>query len=105
MHEYDRFLNEIFELVGVERPVRQYERLDALCCSAPLIYANRELAVDIQKRNFEDAISSGAEAIITSCPICYGVFRRPSAQFDLPSIFITDLCRIALGEKPWPEKP
>ncbi|MDH4067326.1 MAG: (Fe-S)-binding protein [Dehalococcoidia bacterium] len=102
MHEYDAFLDEIFELVGVERPPRQYDGVDALCCSAPLIYVNRELAVDIQKKNFEDAISVGADAMITSCPICYGVFRRPSLQYKLPSIFITDLCRIALGERPWP---
>jgi len=102
--EYDAFLDEIFELVGVERPPRQYERLNALCCSAPLIYTNRELAVDIQKKNFEDAIQCGADAIITSCPICDRVLRRPSSQFGLPKIFITDLCLIALGEKPWPEK-
>jgi Fe-S oxidoreductase len=101
--EYDAFLDEVFELVGVERPKREYERSNALCCSAPLIYTNRELAIDVQKKNFEDAIACGADAMITSCPICYGVFRRPSAQFNLPSIFITDLCRIALGEKPWPD--
>ena len=41
---------------------------------------------------------------IQTCPVCNGVFRRPSLQFNLPKIFITDLCRIALGEKPWPEK-
>jgi Fe-S oxidoreductase len=103
MREYDTFLDGIFELVGVERPPRQYEGVDALCCSGPLIYTNRQLAVDIQKKNFEDAIACGADAIITSCPVCYGVFRRPSAQFNLPSIFITDLCRMALGEKPWPQ--
>jgi len=103
MHEYDAFLDEIFQLIGVERPSRQYERLNALCCSAPVIYNNRELAVDIQKKNFEDAIACGADAIITSCPICDRVLRRPSSQFGLPKIFITDLCRIALGEKPWPE--
>jgi len=103
MHEYDIFLEEIFQLVGVERPPRQYERLNALCCSAPIIYINRELAVDIQKKNFEDAIACGADAIITSCPICDRVLRRPSAQFGLPKIFITDLCRIAIGEKAWPE--
>jgi len=101
--EYDAFLGEVFELVGVERPNRKYERLNAVCCTAPLIYANRELAVAIQKKNFEDAIACGADAIINSCPICNGVFRRPSLQFNLPNIFITDLCRIALGEKPWPE--
>ena len=102
--EYDAFLDEIFELVGVERPNRKYERLNALCCSAPLIHTNRELAVDIQKKNFEDAIECGADAIITSCPVCDGVFRRPSSHFGLPNIFITDLCRIALGEKTWPER-
>jgi Fe-S oxidoreductase len=52
--EYEDFLDEVFELVGVERPDREYERLNAVCCTAPLIYVNRELAVDIQKRNFED---------------------------------------------------
>jgi len=101
--EYDAFLDEVFKLVGVERPRRQYERMDALCCSAPLIYVNRELAVDIQRKNFEDAIACGANAITTSCPLCYRTFRRPSSQFNLPNIFITDLCRIALGEKPWPD--
>jgi Fe-S oxidoreductase len=101
--EHDAFLDEVLELVGVTRPVRQYERLNALCCSAPLIYTNRELAVDIQKRNFEDAMACGADAIITSCPVCDRVLRRPSAGFGLPKIFITDLCRMALGEKPWPD--
>jgi len=101
--EYDVFLDEVFELVGVERPKREYERSNALCCSAPLIYTNRELAIDVQKKNFEDAIACGADAMISSCPICYGVLRRPSTQFNLPSIFITDLCRMALGEKAWPD--
>jgi Fe-S oxidoreductase len=101
--EYDAFLDEVFELIGVERPSRKYERANAVCCTAPLIYVNRELAVDIQKKNFEDAIACGADAIITSCPVCNRVFRRPSLQFGLPNIFVTDLCRIALGERPWPE--
>jgi len=101
--EYDDLLDELFELVGVERPNREYERLNAVCCTAPLIYVNRELAVDIQRRNFEDAIACDVDAIITSCPLCQRVLTRPSLQFNLPNIFITDLCRIALGEKPWPD--
>jgi Fe-S oxidoreductase len=101
--EYDECLDEVFRLIGVKRPPRKYQGIDAVCCTAPLIYTNRKLAVDIQKKNFEDAIACGADAIITSCPVCYRVFRRPSSQFNLPSIFITDLCRMALGEKAWPE--
>jgi Fe-S oxidoreductase len=102
--EHDAFLDEIFELVGVKRPSRQYEKLNAVCCAAPILHSNRELDVDIQKKNFEDAIACGADALITSCPICDAVLRKPSSQLGLPKIFITDLCRIALGEKPWPER-
>jgi len=103
--EYDAFLDEVFRLIGVQRPARKYERGNAVWCTAPLIYTDRKLALDIQKNNFEDAIVSGADAIITSCPVCRRVLRRPSLQFNLPSIFITDLCRIALGEMPWPGSP
>jgi Fe-S oxidoreductase len=102
--EYDTFLDEIFELVGVERPPRNYERLNAVCCSAPIIHTNRELAIDIQRKNVEDAINCGADALITSCPICDKVMRRPTSQIGLPKIFVTDLCRMALGEISWPEQ-
>jgi Fe-S oxidoreductase len=101
--EQDAFLDEIFELIGVERPSRQYERLNAVCCTGPIIYTNRELAVDIQEKNVNDAIECGADALITICPICDAVMRRPTSRLGLPKIFITDLCRIALGEKSWPD--
>lgn len=101
--EQDAFLDEIFELIGVKRPPRLYERLNAVCCTAPIINTNRELAIDIQEKNVKDAIECGADALITSCPICDRVLRRPTSQLGLPKIFITDLCRIALGEKSWPE--
>jgi Fe-S oxidoreductase len=101
--EQDGFLDEIFELIGVERPSRQYERLNTVCCTAPIIYTDRELAIDIQEKNVKDAIECGADALITICPICDAVMRRPTSRLGLPKIFITDLCRIALGEKSWPD--
>ena len=100
--EQDALLDEIFELIGVERPPRRYERLNAVCCTIPIIQTNRELAIDIQQKNIKDAIECGADALITICPICDAVLRRPTSQLGLPKIFITDLCRIALGEKSWP---
>ena len=101
--EQDAFLDEVFDLIGVERPPRQYERLNAVCCTGPIIYTNRELAIDIQEKNVKDAIECGADALITICPICDAVMRRPTSRLGLPKIFITDLCRMALGEKPFPE--
>jgi len=102
--EQDPWLEEIFDLIGVERPARAYEKLNALCCSGPVLKSNRELAIEIQEKNVNDAIDCGAEAMITICPMCDHILRRPTSKMGLPKIFITDLCRIALGEISWPDK-
>jgi heterodisulfide reductase subunit B len=102
--EQDVWLNELFELIGVSCPSRQYAGVNALCCSGPAIGVNKDLAMDMQAKNFEDALKAGTEALITICPICDAVLRRPASKFGLPKIFITDLCRMAIGEIPWPEK-
>ncbi len=78
--------------------------MNALCCSGPAIGVNKELAINMQTNNVQDAIDNGAQALITICPICDAVMRRPTTKVGLPKIFITDLCRMALGEIPWPEK-
>ena len=101
--EKDAFLDEIFELIGVERPPRKYERETALCCTASIIRVYPELAAEVQAKNMDDAIECGADAIITLCPMCDRALRRPTTQHGLRKIFITDLCRMALGEEPWPE--
>lgn len=97
--EKDVFLDEIFQLVGVERLKRKYDRETALCCTGPLINVNRERAVQVQARNIDDAIACGADALVTLCPMCDRVLRRPTSERGLNKIFITDLCRMALGEK------
>lgn len=100
--EKDALLDEIFELIGVERPPRKYERETALCCTGAIIRVFPELAQEVQAKNVDDAIECGADAIITLCPMCDRVLRRPTSQRGLKKIFITDLCRMALGEKPFP---
>jgi heterodisulfide reductase subunit B len=86
----------------VERATRQYDGTNALCCSGPIIGANKKLAIEIQESNVRDAIDCGADAMVTICPICDAVLRRPTSQLGLPKIFITELCRMALGEVAWP---
>jgi len=34
--------------------------------------------------------------------MCDRVLRRPTTERGLSKIYITDLCRMALGEKPFP---
>jgi Fe-S oxidoreductase len=96
-------LDEIFELIGVERPSRRYERETALCCAAAIIRVYPELAAEVQARNIDDVIDCGADALITLCPMCDRALRRPTSQQGVRKIFLVDLCRMALGEKPWPE--
>jgi Fe-S oxidoreductase len=101
--EQNDWLDEIFDLIGVERVERKYQGSNALCCTGPIIKTNKELAVEIQENNVKDAMDYGAEALVTICPICDFVLRRPTSQLGLSKIFVTDLCRMALGEVPWPE--
>lgn len=101
--EKDYLVDEIFELVGVKRPSRKYEREDALCCTGPIIRIFPELAREVQAKNIEDAIQCGAEALVTLCPMCDRILRRPTEERGLSKVFITDLCRMALGEKAFPE--
>jgi Fe-S oxidoreductase len=100
--EQDGWLNEILGLIGVQRVERKYEGKNALCCSAPIIRTNKTLAVRIQEDNVRDAINSGADAMVTICPMCDWALRRPTSELGLPKIFITDLCRMAIGEVAWP---
>jgi Fe-S oxidoreductase len=98
----DDWLDEIFALIGVERVTRTFQGVDALCCGGPALFVNKELALKIQGDNIRDAIDNHAEALITICPMCEAVLKEPTAAAGLPKIFITDLCRMALGEIPWP---
>ncbi len=100
--EKDVFVDEIFDLIGVERPRRKYERETALCCTGSIIRVFPELAQEVQDKNVEDAIQCGADAIVTLCPMCDRVLRRPTLARDFPKIYITDLCRMALQEVEFP---
>lgn len=101
--EKDILLDEIFTLIGVERTSRRFDREKALCCAAPMIRVFPQVAQRIQIKNINDAIESGAQAVITLCPMCDRMLTQPTVTAGIPKIFITDLCRMALGEKAFPE--
>ena len=98
-------LDEFFELVGVQRVARRYDREDALCCGAVLSDVDRERGRRIRDMNLTDAKAHGAEAMVFLCPFCYQSLSRPCQERGLASIFITDLCRMALGEVPFSSRP
>ena len=96
--EKEIFLDEIFDLIGVDRIEREYDREQSLCCTGPLLDIYPERAAEIQKRNIDDAVAGGATALINLCPGCDRALKNPAAEAGLQPIYITNLCRMALGE-------
>jgi heterodisulfide reductase subunit B len=98
--EKDVFLDDIFDLIGAKRVARTYDKENCLCCTGSFLRVYSEKAREFQKLNLDDALAAGADALVTLCPMCDRVLRKPAAERNLKKIFITDLCRMALGEIP-----
>jgi Fe-S oxidoreductase len=96
--ETQHFVDEIFQLIGVDRPQRQYDRENALCCATTIRIAQREnLADDVQKRNLDDMQAAGARYCVFSCPACLLGLGEPVAERGMIPILMSELCQIALG--------
>ena len=66
-----------------------------LCCGRPLMTAGREEeARALIQRNQEIILSSGADTLIVSCPICYKVFNE---EYSLPGVRVVHYSRYFLG--------
>ena len=100
--EKDAMLDELFELIGVERVNRKYDRINALCCGnaqAGMENVSKELEVEWRMKNIMDAKDSGAEAMVFLCPVCIlGLRGRAKAQ-GLEPYILSNLVRLALGEE------
>ena len=100
--EMEPVLDDLFELIGVERVKRRYDREEALCCMGVLERINPERSKRFQDINLKDAVDVGAEAIVFLCPFCQMFLGKQAGEQGLKPIFITELCRMALGEIPFP---
>lgn len=103
--EKEPLLDELFELIGVERVARRYDRKNALCCAFGLRETDPERGSKILKKNLDDAIEHNADAMVFLCPGCFWLTSEACEERSLPSMFITDLCRMALGEIPFSSRP
>lgn len=98
--EKDHYLDKIFDLIGVERVIREYDGESPLCCGAVFrAHGKGELADDVQARNIGDMVRSGAGACVFNCPMCYMILSGAVAQKGIRPVLISDLCRLALGEE------
>jgi Fe-S oxidoreductase len=98
------FVQDIFDLIGAETVKREYVDEKALCCGGTIRGQRREgsrkRAADVQKRNIEDMKKAGAEICVFNCPACYTTMGEMVAEKGMKPMFMSDLCRLAIGEKP-----
>ncbi len=100
--EIEPILDELFELIGVERVVRKYDRESAQCCGSLFSRIYPERIKPMMEANIQDALEAGAEAMVFLCPLCMGGLAKPASEKGMKPVFITQLARTALGELPFP---
>ncbi len=80
--EIGRSVESILRKAGVD--FKWMDREGGLCCGRPLLTAGRlEEAKQIAARNEEIILSSGADTLVVSCPICYRMFTE---NYSLPGV-------------------
>lgn len=75
------------------------------CCGSYLAVGAPEVALEASYRILDSARLAGAEAIVTSCPLCHYNLDRPQQEMvarypgfrSLPVFYITQILGIALG--------
>jgi len=96
----EKDLDELFQLIGVERVARKYDRKNPLCCGSPVSpHIGNQKGENYKQMNINDAIAHKAEAMVFMCQYCDLQMRDEVAQAGLTPIFLTNLVRMALGEK------
>ena len=75
-----RAMESIFK--AAKQPYEYIDRDGSICCGRPLMLTGKtEDAMILAKKNKALILASGADTLVTSCPICYRIFRE---EYQLP---------------------
>lgn len=77
------------------------------CCGAALVTSRPDVGMRMLYRVLKDAQESGAECIVTACPLCMlnldmrqaAVEKQFGEKFSLPIYYVTELLAIACGDQ------
>jgi succinate dehydrogenase / fumarate reductase cytochrome b subunit len=98
-------LEEIFEICGAT-PVDYESRTK--CCGFPIIMMNKKASLDMSGNALADAVDSGADVVVTGCPLCHLSLDsyQPEAEAmrkrdtNIPILHLPQLVGLALGYSP-----
>jgi heterodisulfide reductase subunit B len=78
------------------------------CCGAAMVTSRPDVGTRMLYRVLKDAKESGAECIVTACPLCMlnldmrqtAVEKEFGEKFNLPVYYVTELLALACGDAP-----
>lgn len=103
--EFPQTLDRIVESLGAEAVPYP---LKSRCCGGSLIISEENLALGLLRKLLDNAVSNGAQCIVTPCPLCQmnldayqsKVNSKFKTSYNLPILFVTQLIGLALGIDP-----
>jgi heterodisulfide reductase subunit B len=104
-HENPLLMDRLFRKCGGE--VVPYP-LKVRCCGGMLMTTFEETALKLNMELLECAVQSGADVIVTTCPLCHfnleayqdKINRHFGTSFALPILYFTQLLGVVLGKEP-----
>ena len=98
-------MEEIFKILGAT-PV--YYESRTKCCGFPIIMMNKDATHDMAGNALIDAIDSGADCVVTGCPLCHLSLDAYQPEIDkmnkkgcsIPVLHLPQLVALALGYSP-----
>ncbi|MGW8251006.1 MAG: CoB--CoM heterodisulfide reductase iron-sulfur subunit B family protein [Anaerolineales bacterium] len=93
--EHPHVMAELLEAVGAQAMPWSYA---TDCCGAGLSLSRSDVVQNLVGRLAERAREAGAEALVTSCPLCQvNLEMRQTSEPKMPAFYITELLGLALG--------
>jgi heterodisulfide reductase subunit B len=100
--EYPQSLDRLMQSLGAE--VTPFP-LKTRCCGGSLILSEENVALGLIRKLLDNALSNGAECIVTACPFCQlnldayqsMINSRFKTNFHIPILFFTQLMGVAFG--------
>ncbi|MCL6447087.1 MAG: CoB--CoM heterodisulfide reductase iron-sulfur subunit B family protein [Armatimonadetes bacterium] len=98
-------MDQLMSRLGAEPKLWSYK---TECCGAHQGIVNEKFTTRLVNTLLEMAVEAGAQALVTSCPLCQAnIEMRRNRTCTLPSFYFTELMEIALGvpvQKIWFKK-
>ncbi len=95
-------MEDIFEALGAT-PVYYESRVK--CCGFPIVMMNKKASHDMAGNALADAIQSGADVVVTGCPLCHlsldsyqpEIDKLKQLGYSVPILHLPQLVALALG--------